>query len=183
MKVVVAAPVPSAPSLSPYEVERSLRVARNEQAMRELGVTKASQALTAPSVWKRTKPGVGGAERRAKRPAEAAPEPPARVSKRIRVRAGLAEAEPDGSASELDTGADVEDERVRMLSVDEFLDRKGLAKGMHPDATPKRLQRCQRRARRASARCDPPRATGRFGCASARSCSRACAARAFALKS
>ena len=125
-----AAPAPAA--LSPYEVERAARVARNQQTMAALGVTKAAAALSAPAVWRRAKPGGGGGgggERRAKRPVEAMAEPPARVSKRIRVRAGLAEPEPDGSASELDAGAEVEEDRPRMLTVDEYLERKGLPKG------------------------------------------------------
>ena len=138
--VVAAADASPAPaSLSPYEVERAARVARNQQTMAALGVTKAAAALSAPAVWRRAKPGNagGGGERRAKRPAEAVPEPPARVSKRLRVRAGLAEPEPDGSASELDAGVEAEDDRPRMLTVDEFLERKGLPKGMRSkDATP-----------------------------------------------
>ena len=130
-----AAPAPAA--LSPYEVERAARVARNQQTMAALGVTKAAAALSAPAVWRRAKPGGGGGgERRTKRPAEAAPEPPARVSKRLRVRAGLAEPEADGSASEPEAGAEMEEDRPRMLTVDEYLERKGLPKGAS-DAQPR----------------------------------------------
>ena len=144
-RVVVPACDLTAPasSLSAYEVERAARVARNTATMAALGVTKAAAALNAPAVWRRTKPSGAGA---AKRAAEAAPEPPARVSKRLRVKSGLAEPEPDGSASELDAGVELEDERPRMLSVDEYLERKGLPKGAHPWTQPRPIRHASTRA-------------------------------------
>ena len=163
-RVVVPAGDLSAPAaqMTPYELERAARVARNTATMAALGVTKAAAALSAPAVWRRAKPGGAGGERRAKRPAEAAPEPPARVSKRIRVRAGLAEPEPDGSASEPDAGLEAEEDRPRMLSVDEYLERKGLPKGTHPpNATPVHQLRLRPISR---ALCGPGRPGASRGC-------------------
>lgn len=158
-RVVVPAGDLAAPasSLSAYEVERAARVARNTATMAALGVTKAAAALNAPAVWRRTKPSGAGA---AKRAAEAAPEPPARVSKRLRVKSGLAEPEPDGSASELDAGVEVEDERPRMLSVDEYLERKGLPKGTLPWTQPRRIRDASTRVSVAPAAPTPAQTAG-----------------------
>jgi hypothetical protein len=133
-----AAPAPA--QLSPYELQRAARIARNQVALAALGVKEAVAAVRAsPAAWRRTKGGdaadtAAEAVRRPKRqaPAEAeAPAAPARSSRRIQVRAGLAEAEPDGASlatGDEDTAADAGD-YSRLLTVDEYLERSGLPKG------------------------------------------------------
>ncbi len=139
-RVVVPAAdaAPAAAQLSPYELQRAARVARNQVALAALGVKAAAAAVRAsPAAWRRTKGGADGADGagaacRPKRqaPAEAeAPAAPARSSKRIQVRAGLAE--PDGASlatGDEDAAAEAGD-HSRLLTVDEYLARRGLPQG------------------------------------------------------
>jgi hypothetical protein len=139
-RVVVPAAdaAPAAAQLSPYELQRAARVARNQVALAALGVKAAAAAVRAsPAAWRRTKGGTDGADGagaacRPKRqaPAEAeAPAAPARSSKRIQVRAGLAE--PDGASlatGDEDAAAEAGD-HSRLLTVDEYLARRGLPQG------------------------------------------------------
>jgi hypothetical protein len=173
-RVVVPAQDAAAPAaqLTAYELDRAARIRRNQEALAALRVKEAASACAAPAVWRRTKAGAAAdAERRPKRPAEAPA--PARSSKRIKVRAGLAEPEPaDGAPAE--AGPDAPggaDDCGRLLTVDEYVERKGLPKGASAPILaractqpPARLPPASRRARAAGRACAcaarAPRAAG-----------------------
>ncbi len=144
--VVPAADAPAEPAqLSAYELQRAARIAQNQAALAALGVKHAAAACAAPAVWRRTKPGAAdGAERRAKRQAPAEAAGPARSSKRIQVRAGLAEPEPDGAGAPLPDELAEPDDVGRLLSVDEYLERNGLPKGKHTRRTRRRVRAAPR---------------------------------------
>jgi hypothetical protein len=128
---------PAGASLSAYEAERAARIQRNNAMMAALGVQQAAAAVVrgppqthasapAPQTVRRKRAAVEAA------PAAAAP-PPVRVSKRQRLRKGLAPLEErdvpaDDAQPHTPELADTDD-YARLLTVDEYLERKGLPKG------------------------------------------------------
>jgi hypothetical protein len=121
-------------SLVPYEREREARIARNQQALRELGVKQAAARLQQPpiSAWRRTKPVDAGARKRAAQCAPSAePATAVRSSRRVRARLGAGD---DASPADADAPAALsadggDDDLRRLLSCDEWLERRGLPKG------------------------------------------------------
>ena len=128
-----AAALPSA--LSAYEAERAARIERNNAMLAALGVQQAAAAVVRGAPQAQTSAAAPHVVRHKRTASDAAPAaaapPPVRVSKRQRLRKGLApveEQEPGPGQPHTPELADT-DEFARLLTVDEYLERKGLPKG------------------------------------------------------
>jgi hypothetical protein len=133
-------------ALNEYEEARAARIARNNEMLAALGVHDAVARVATQGIttWRRTKPQSSSAAGHKRSLTESrtasAPAPedlaPVRVSKRQRLRKGLPVDDlPEGGARSGAPGdappgtPELEGEYSRLLTVDEYLDRKGLPKG------------------------------------------------------
>jgi|APGre2960657444_1045066.scaffolds.fasta_scaffold02770_2 hypothetical protein len=123
-KVVPAAgATPSGPAVNAYEEQRNARIARNNQMLSQLGVKEAAAKVAQPAIttWRRSKPPCSK-----QACGEAAEATPVRLSKRLRGQATPVE---EGVGGAVSVPAELDEDYGRLLSVDEFLERKGLQKG------------------------------------------------------